>query len=589
MEDVSTYDWFYEAAEYHYDKGIITGLTKTQFAPYKNLPRAQLVSILYRMHGSPDLPVINPYAEIFVDIGYEELSGWYGEALWWAWDNSIVSGYENGCFGPVDNITREQFCVILYRYAEAMGMDMTASGNISQFEDAKSVSDFAVTAIKWAVKNGVLEGKAQGTLLDPHGTTTRAEAAVIMHRFDLMEDKNIDDYKLIVDDKNITEGNKVIFHKLPDYTLLPFTAVLETLGAEIEWTDEETAEVLFNGKNYIFVKKELSLIDIQDEYGINLMDPLPGGILRTEISDDELLLDSTTFRWIIKEMGMDVLIDVDYKNHLVEVVNQDVNYDYQLIVEGQDISQKTSVKVYQDYVLIPFVSVMEALGAEVSWVNETFAEITFKEMKCSFDSDAMEIIDMNSGRQFILPLYGKDAHWQMNGRELFWDEETFRRSLECMDIYLKFEVDHDQQNVMVEYLADEIDSAEYKLIVLGQELPEGKYVESHNNYRYQLLPLTAIMKALGAEIEWTSDTIAEISFDDKRYTLDTENPSLSNAEGWDVLCPLTGGRMYYKVLEGELLLDAHTLEHGTLMELGIDVDININYEEHIIELYYVEH
>lgn len=247
---------------------------------------------------------------------------------------------------------------------------------------------------------------------------------------------------------------------------------------------------MFNGRTYIFNRNEVSLIDVEDEYGFNLIEPLEGGVLRYEVTDDQLLLDDNTFFWIIEEMGTDIHIDVDYEDYIVNIINQEVNYDYQLIVEGQDISKEAYVKVYkeQDYVLIPFVSVMEALGAEVNWTSETFAEITFAEMKCSFDSDAMEIVDMNSGRPFTLPYYGENSHSQMIERELFWDEESFRMTLECMDIYLKFDVDHENEIVTVGCLKDEVvDPAEYKRIVNGVDITEDNYMEVHKNYHYTLL------------------------------------------------------------------------------------------------------
>lgn len=587
-KDVKSADWFYEATDVLYEKGIMTGMKDGQFSPYENISRAQLVTILYRMHGSPEM-YMNPYSDIFGDITEVEFIGWYGDALWWAWESEIVAGYENGCFGPADSITREQLCVMLYRYANGIGMDVKDSGDISSFEDADKISGFALEAIKWAAGEGILTGKEDSTRIDPQGTATRAEAAVMMHRFDLMEKVTVHDYKLIVDDVDITEISQVKFHRLPEYVLLPFEAVLETLGADFSWSDENTAEMMFNGKTYIFDRKEISLIAIEDEYGFNLIKPLAGGVLRYEVTDDQLLLDDNTFFWIIEEMGTDIHIDVDYEDYIVNIINQEVDYDYQLIVEDQNISKEAYVKVYkkQDYVLIPFVSVMEALGAEVNWTSETFAEITFKEMKCSYDSETMEIVDMNSGRQF-LPYYDADSHSQIIGRELFWDVESFRNTLECLDIFLKIDVDHKNQKITVEYLADDADPVDYKLIVNGQDITDGNYLEVHKNEKYTLLPVTAVLESLGAEVNWTNETIADIIFNERVYVLDLEKISLVEKDdkyAIDYLIPAPGGEMYCRVIDGELLLDDLTFK-GSVMQMGMEtmVRVNVDHENHIIEI-----
>ena len=183
--DVNKDDWFYEAVKYHYNPGVMTGLMETVFGPYEQISRAQIAVILYRMHGEPTLPIQIPNYNYFEDITGSDWDMWYGNSVWWAYLNNIVTGYENGYFGPADCITREQLCVMLYRYAEGIGMDVTGKGDIEAFVDAEKVSGFAVDAMRWAVGDGILTGKLEGTLLDPQGTATRAEAAVLLHRFDL--------------------------------------------------------------------------------------------------------------------------------------------------------------------------------------------------------------------------------------------------------------------------------------------------------------------------------------------------------------------------------------------------------------------
>lgn len=174
--DVSEGDWFYEAVLYNYANGLMTGMTDTTFGPYGTLSRAQFALILYRMEGTPIVET---------DKSFGDISGteWYGQAVLWAAENNIVTGYQNGNFGPVDDITREQMALMMYRYASYLGKDTAEKADISGFADAERVSEFAKEAMMWANGNGIITGKDSGTKLDPQGNTARAEAAAIIQRF----------------------------------------------------------------------------------------------------------------------------------------------------------------------------------------------------------------------------------------------------------------------------------------------------------------------------------------------------------------------------------------------------------------------
>lgn len=174
--DVSENDWFYDVVKYVYQNNIMTGMDASHFGPYEPLSRAQFALILYRMSGEPAVNI----SSVFHDISGDE---WYGKAVLWAYDNGIVSGYINGNFGPADMITREQIAVMMHRYAAYLGTSSSAHGDISTFKDGNSVSSFAAGAMKWAVGNGIITGKNNGTTLDPQGNTARAEAAAIIQRF----------------------------------------------------------------------------------------------------------------------------------------------------------------------------------------------------------------------------------------------------------------------------------------------------------------------------------------------------------------------------------------------------------------------
>lgn len=94
-----------------------------------------------------------------------------------------MTGYSNGNFGPGDYINREQMATMMYRYAESKAYDIGQKADISKFNDASSVSDFAQEAMEWAYGTGIITGKYGETMLDPKGNATRAECATIMMRF----------------------------------------------------------------------------------------------------------------------------------------------------------------------------------------------------------------------------------------------------------------------------------------------------------------------------------------------------------------------------------------------------------------------
>ena len=173
--DVNTTDWFYNDVMFVYEKGLMLGTSKTTFSPYKTATRGMMATILWRMEGSPAPKGGNGFAD--VDAGK-----WYADAITWTAENGIFRGYDNNLFMPEDPITREQLAAIFYRYADYKGYDTSVKGNLSKFKDADKISDYAETAMQWAVGSGLIKGRDNGTL-DPQGTATRAEIAAMLHRF----------------------------------------------------------------------------------------------------------------------------------------------------------------------------------------------------------------------------------------------------------------------------------------------------------------------------------------------------------------------------------------------------------------------
>ena len=184
--DVVKDDWFYNAAYYNYFAGTMTGTDPTHFSPYATLVRAQFATILHRIEGKPDAA----YTNRFPDVPDGQF---YSTAVLWAADAKVVTGYtDSGYFGTSDPITREQMVVMMYRYADYKKYDISKTADLSSFSDAGQVSGFAETAMKWAVENGIIEGKENtdnSYRLDPQGSTSRAECAIIIQRFMEIFDK----------------------------------------------------------------------------------------------------------------------------------------------------------------------------------------------------------------------------------------------------------------------------------------------------------------------------------------------------------------------------------------------------------------
>ena len=175
--DVQEGAWYYEYVRYNYMAGIMTGKDDAHFAPDENLARAQFAVILHRMNDEPAVT----YTEVFPDVSDDV---WYTNAILWANNIGVVTGYSNtGCFGPADNINREQMAVMMYRYANYKGYDTGNKADFNNFSDADRVSAYAEEAMRWAVGNKIISGKNNGTLLDPQGNATRAECATIIMRF----------------------------------------------------------------------------------------------------------------------------------------------------------------------------------------------------------------------------------------------------------------------------------------------------------------------------------------------------------------------------------------------------------------------
>ena len=178
FEDVFQSDWFYNDVMFVYTHGLMIG-TSTQpmlFSPNAATTRGMIVTILYRMAGSPD---VSGLANPFTDVAGDK---WYSDAVIWAAANGIVNGYGDGKFGPEDSITREQLAVILNNYLKYAGLDLPIKTEYTGFDDDADIADYAVEAIEKLFSSGVIVGRP-GNVLDPKGNATRAEMAAMLKRF----------------------------------------------------------------------------------------------------------------------------------------------------------------------------------------------------------------------------------------------------------------------------------------------------------------------------------------------------------------------------------------------------------------------
>ena len=180
FNDIPEYtNWAYRGILYVVHKNYMNGVTDTSFSPSGSMTRAMFATTLYRMAGSPSAAGLpNPYSDI-------SSSSYYYDAVRWVTARGIANGTSPGVFSPDGLITREQLAVMLYRYANYCGFDTNAQADLTRFPDHASVSNYALTAMRWAVAEGYITGVQIGGVdyLVPQNYTTRAQVATIISRF----------------------------------------------------------------------------------------------------------------------------------------------------------------------------------------------------------------------------------------------------------------------------------------------------------------------------------------------------------------------------------------------------------------------
>ena len=172
--DVKSNDWYYQSVQYAYDNGLFSGVSHDSFGPGDSMDRSMLATVLYSLDGKPAAG----------KNGFSDVAdgAWYADAVTWAAEHGIVSGVSDSAFAPNGAITREQLAVMLYRYAQYKGYDVSKTADLSGYADQGSISAWAAQAVQWACGSGLMTGRSANSLA-PAGTLTRAEAATMLKAF----------------------------------------------------------------------------------------------------------------------------------------------------------------------------------------------------------------------------------------------------------------------------------------------------------------------------------------------------------------------------------------------------------------------
>ena len=266
FSDVAADDWFAASAVYVRDNGIMNGTSATTFNPGGTTSRGQITAILYRAAGSPAVSGGSAFQDV-ADTAY------YADAAVWASANGIVTGYADGTFGPDDPITRQQLAAILWRYAGSPAAPVGAD-----FADESAIASYASTAVDWARDTGVITGR-DGNLFDPNGRATRAQAAVILHRYlellgsDTEETPDAsDEPRVLVAYFSATGNTESVANTIAHLTggdLFAITPADPYTSDDLNWTDENS-RVVYEYENPEARDVELAedTVDNWDEYDV---------------------------------------------------------------------------------------------------------------------------------------------------------------------------------------------------------------------------------------------------------------------------------------------------------------------------------
>lgn len=253
FKDVVSTDWFYEDVVYAYENKITEGVTNTSFAPNSNTTRGQLVTMLYRMVGEPEVTGESSFTDLTAE--------YYKDAVLWAYQNGIVNGRSDTEFDPDSDVTRQELATILYRYATGLsGADQTDAAEedaLAAFTDTDKVASYAKAPIIWAVEHGIINGMTE-TTLEPTGNATRAQIVAVIHR-----------YMVLLQEQDTALQEKILGMTFDDSILLGLEGTEEALRTLMQGVlegtvmDKETDDVVAGVANgmYIFLQENFLLAE----------------------------------------------------------------------------------------------------------------------------------------------------------------------------------------------------------------------------------------------------------------------------------------------------------------------------------------
>ena len=221
FRDVAADVWYSDSVAYVKDNGFMGGTEENLFSPDATMNRGMFATVLYRMAGSPAVTGTADFSDVSADA-------YYANAVLWATENKMISGYGNNLFGAADPVSREQIAAILWRYA---GRPAAEQG--IDFADERDISSYAVGAVDWARANGIVNGK-NGNVFDPQGNATRAEVAAILRNYMLRDSSE----PVAVPDTPSGESK----------TLVVYFSMPETTSADNMTTEEDNSVVVIDGE-----------------------------------------------------------------------------------------------------------------------------------------------------------------------------------------------------------------------------------------------------------------------------------------------------------------------------------------------------
>ncbi len=207
--DVSESRWSYGSILYAYDKGYMNGTGNNKFSPAASMTRGMVVTVLYRMEGSPSVR----YSDIFTDV---QEGTWYTDAVIWAKNAEVVNGTTDDTFSPESRITREQLVTMLYRFCEYRFIDVTGTIDLSSYTDSDKIHEYALDAFRWAVSESLISGMSEN-ILSPRTGATREQFATILERFDNTDFSYITKYNEPVMLSTYTEPEYVLVNDADFY------------------------------------------------------------------------------------------------------------------------------------------------------------------------------------------------------------------------------------------------------------------------------------------------------------------------------------------------------------------------------------